>query len=74
VSWSSVSGATGYRVYNSSSASGTYTQVGTVLSSSTTSYTVIGLSPNTPYYFKVSAYNNDGESPQSLYASATTKE
>ena len=71
VSWSAVSGAAGYHIYRSESASGAYAQVGTVLSSAT-SYTASGLSPNTTYYFKVSAYSSAGESPQSPYTSAKT--
>jgi len=62
VTWSSVSGATGYRVYRSSSASGSYSLVG---SSTSTSYTNTGLTSNTAYYYKVSAYNSIGESSQS---------
>jgi uncharacterized repeat protein (TIGR02543 family) len=70
VSWSSVSGASYYYVYRSGSASGTYTQVG---SPTGTSYTdSSGLSPNTTYYYKVSAVNNAGTSSQSTYTSATT--
>jgi cellulose 1,4-beta-cellobiosidase len=71
VSWSAVSGAAGYHIYRSESASGAYTQVGTVLSSAT-SYTATGLLPNTTYYFKVSAYSSAGEGPQSSYTSAKT--
>jgi fibronectin type 3 domain-containing protein len=70
VSWSSVSGATGYYVYRSSSSSGTYTQVG---SPTSTSYTNSGLSANTTYYYKVAAYNSNGTGSQSSYVSATTQ-
>jgi hypothetical protein len=70
VTWGSVSGASGYRVYRASSSSGTYSQIGEVY---TTSHTNTGLSPNTTYYYKVSAYNSRGESARSnYYASATT--
>ena len=68
VSWSSVTGATGYKVYRSTSSSGTYSSVGDV---PTTSYTNTGLTAGTTYYYKVSAYNSAGESAQSSYASAT---
>ena len=65
VSWSSVSGATSYIVYRSSSASGTFTQIGT---SSSTSYTDNSpLSGNNSY--RVAAVNNSGTSSQSSTAS-----
>jgi len=68
IDWSSVSGATGYRIYRSTSYSGGYTQIGT---STTNLYTdTYNLSPGTIYYYKVTAYSNDVESSQSGYASA----
>ena len=70
ISWSSVSGATGYYIYRSSSASGTYSQVGT---SSSTSWTNTGLSASTTYYYKVAAYNSAGTGSQSSYDYATTQ-
>jgi uncharacterized protein YxeA len=69
VSWGSVSGASGYYVYHSTSSGGTYSYVD---STSSTSYTDTGLSSNTTYYYKVSAYNYYGEGSLSSYASATT--
>jgi len=70
VSWSLVSGAIGYNIYRSASSSGTYTQIGTV---TTTSYTNTGLSANTTYYYKVSAYiSSNVEGEQSSIVSATT--
>ena len=69
VSWSSVTGATGYRVYRSTSSSGTYSQVGTT---SSASYTDNSLTPGTTYYYMVSAYNSAGESSKSSYAYAAT--
>jgi uncharacterized protein (TIGR02145 family) len=71
VSWTTVSGTTGYYVYRSTSATGTYTKVGDVTSESS-SYTNTGLSVGTTYYYKVSAYNGISESSQSSYASAAT--
>jgi uncharacterized protein (TIGR02145 family) len=70
VSWSSVAGADGYRIYRSTASSGTYIQVGT---SETTSYENTGLTANTAYYYKVSAYSSGGEGSQSDAVSATTK-
>jgi fibronectin type 3 domain-containing protein len=70
VSWNSVSGASGYRVYRATSSSGSYAQIA---SPTTTSYTNTGLSVSTTYYYKVSAYNSDGESSQSSAVSAKTQ-
>ena len=70
VSWSLVSGATGYYVYRSTSTLDTYySKVGTSFSTSSTN---TGLSANTMYYYKVSAYNSNGESAQSSYTYART--
>jgi uncharacterized repeat protein (TIGR02543 family) len=68
LSWSSVSGATSYKVYRSSSSSGSYSLLYTTY---TYSYTDSGLSAGT-YYYKVSAVSSSGtESTQSSTASAT---
>ena len=53
LSWSKVSGATGYVVYKYFSSSGTYSKVKTV---SGTSCKVTGLNPGTKYKFAVKAY------------------
>ena len=71
VKWSSVSGATSYHVYRSSSSGGSYTKV---KEQSTTTYTDSGLSSGTTYYYKVSASNSEGESSQSSAVSAKTIE
>jgi formylglycine-generating enzyme required for sulfatase activity len=72
VSWTAVSGATGYRVYYSTapgvSATDSYI---TVSGSSSTSGTVTGLVNGTTYYFRVSAINDNGESNLSNELSAT---
>jgi fibronectin type 3 domain-containing protein len=69
VSWNSVSGASEYYIYRSTSSSGSYESIG---SASSTSYTDNTVSSGTTYYYKVSAYNNCGEGSQSSYAFATT--
>ncbi len=67
VTWNSVSGADYYNVYRSTSASGTYSSVSTVYS---TTYTDYNVNAGTTYYYKVTAENSAGESGKSSYASA----
>ena len=66
VTWSAVSGATSYNVYRSTSASGTYSQVKTGLTSC--KYEDKSVSGTTTYYYKVAAVNSAGTSAQSSYA------
>ena len=70
ISWASVSNALGYNVYRSSTSTGTYTKIGTSIT--TTSYTDSGILAGTTYYYKVDAYNNGGSSSQSSAVLATT--
>ena len=72
VSWDAVAGASGYYIYRADSATGTYTRLNTINSDSTTYYKDSGLKENTIYYYKVSAFNSNNESPQSVSVSATT--
>lgn len=61
VSWQSVTGATSYRIYRSSSPNGTYSMIGIAYSASyKDNYPITGNN-----YYKVSALNNHGESQQS---------
>jgi hypothetical protein len=70
VSWSSVSNAAGYYIYRRVGASGSYSYRD---SSTSTSYADTGLSSNTTYYYRISAYNSNGESSMSTdYDYATT--
>jgi hypothetical protein len=64
LSWSAVSGATGYNVYRNG------TKVG---SPSGTSYTDAGLTASTAYSYQVSASNSAGEGAKSGTLSITTK-
>ncbi len=70
VTWSSGTNVTGYIVYRSSSANGTYTKLGTTL---TTSYTDKGLTKGSTYYYKVRAYVTNGSaSYQSAMSTAAS--
>jgi hypothetical protein len=69
LSWTAASRAGSYKIYRAASAGGTFTQVGI----SAVSYcTDSGLSPNTAYYYKVSAVNAIGESEQSAAVEGRT--
>jgi hypothetical protein len=71
VSWSATSGATGYYIYRGTRSDFVgYTLVGT---STTTSYTATELTAGITYYYRVAAYNSNGESPLSNIVSATTQ-
>ncbi|AET70644.1 cell wall-binding protein [Desulfosporosinus orientis DSM 765] len=69
LSWNSVSKATSYYIYGSTSSSGTYTQIATVTS---TNYVNTGLWADTTYYYKVKAVNSSGESEYSPVDNAKT--
>ncbi len=60
VSWSKVSGASGYTIYRSASENGTYTAVKRITSGSTLSWTNSSLTTGKTYYYKVRAYRNSG--------------
>jgi fibronectin type 3 domain-containing protein len=66
VSWNAVSGATSYKIYYSSSNSGTGTPDGT---STTTSYNSTGNNANSTWYFRVTAVNSAGEGTSSSWVS-----
>ncbi len=57
LSWSSVSGCSGYEIRRSTAANGTYTAIKTT---SSRSYTDSNLTPNTTYYYQVIAYRTAG--------------
>lgn len=56
LTWSNVDGATGYRVYRSTSKTSGFTKVKSITKNSTVTYTNSGLSCGTTYYYKVRAY------------------
>ena len=65
--WNSVSGADEYKVYRSTSANGSYTGISYTTN---TSYTDEDVKSGTTYYYKVTAWNEAGESAKSEYTSA----
>ncbi len=72
VKWKAVTGASGYALYMSTSASGTYSKVA-ALNSSTLNYTKTGLSAAKNYYFKIRAYRTaGGANVYSGYSSAVS--
>ena len=70
LTWSSVTGATYYNVYQSLDDT-TYQLVNTSTSVTTATYDVTGLTNGTPYYFKTTAANSAGESNFSNTISST---
>ena len=64
LSWNASSGASSYNVKRATTGSGVYTTIATGLT--TTSYTNIGLTNGTTYYYVVSAVNTIGESANSV--------
>ena len=71
LSWSKVSGATGYTVYKYDASTKKYTALKTLTG---TSYTVSSLQPGTKYSFAVAAYNKDNAyGKKSAVFTASTK-
>lgn len=69
LAWDSVEGANGYRIFKSSSLNGTYTSY---RSTSSLSYDITNLTPNNRYYYKIVAYNYNGDTPMSPALSVRT--
>ena len=72
LSWTGNSTETGFRIERSSSSGGPYTQITTV-GANVATYSNTGLSSGTTYYYRVSAYNANGNSASSNVASAATQ-
>lgn len=71
LSWNSVSNATNYQIFRSSSASGSYSKIG---DSSYSSYSDNNVSIGKTYYYKVKATNSAGTSDYSNYVSVTLED
>jgi hypothetical protein len=70
VSWKAVPGATGYRLYRSTSSGSDYAKVGS--DSAGLSGTDTSAATSRSYYYKVFAFNSHGEGPQSAYWGVST--
>ena len=70
LSWNASSGATGYNIYRCTGTSCTPTNL--VHTTSNTSWSDTGLTTNTTYRYRVTAYNEAGESDYSATVSCTT--
>jgi hypothetical protein len=73
LSWSNVGNETGYRIERKKGLGGTYAQIATT-AANVTSYNDGQLGTGTQYYYRVLAYNNNGDSGFSTDANATTAE
>lgn len=71
LSWNSVSNATSYLVYRSTSANGSYSKIG---DSNYSSYSDNNVSIGKTYYYKVKASNSAGQSDYSNYVSVTLED
>ncbi|MDR3171754.1 MAG: fibronectin type III domain-containing protein [Treponema sp.] len=70
ISWNYVNGVTGYRLYRSTNLDSGYTEIADI-TGYYTSYTDTGVSAGTTYYYKVAAYNANGEGELSSAMSGT---
>lgn len=72
VTWVDVADETGYRVERSDDGSTGWTNVSGALAADTTSYLDEGLDPETQYFYRVVAFNANGDSDPSSVVNATT--
>lgn len=70
LSWTASAGANGYNIKRSLTSGGPYTTIAPNVAGTT--FQDLGLTPNTTYYYVVSAVNSGGESANSGEANATT--
>lgn len=67
--WGKLSDANGYKIYYSTSKNGTYTLAKTITDKATVKYIKTGLTQNTTYYFKMTAYKTaDETTAESAYS------
>lgn len=56
LTWTKVSGASGYAIYRATSKNGSYSRIATIKSGKTVQYTATGMTNGKTYYFKIRAY------------------
>lgn len=71
LTWNTVSGASGYKLFRSSTYDSNYTQIAALTS---TTYKNTGLNASTKYWYFVRSYNSYGTSADSIHTSATTNQ
>jgi fibronectin type 3 domain-containing protein len=72
IEWNYVDGVIGYRLYRSDSLDGVYAQIGADITGYDNNfYTDLGVSAGSTYYYKVAAYNANGEGERSAAVSGT---
>lgn len=71
LTWNTVSGASGYKLFRATTYDSNYTQIATLTSNT---YKNTGLSASTKYWYFVRAYNSYGTSADSTHVSATTSQ
>jgi hypothetical protein len=72
IGWDRVHNANGYRVYRSTGFNEPFTRIGEEIHG--LSYIDSGLLPLTTYWYRVSAFNEAGESNRSIQIGASTKD
>ncbi len=71
LTWNDVAGEDGYKIFRSSTLTGTYTQIA-IINTNIVSFANTGLSAGTQYCYKVKSYNTGGESAYSNASCANT--
>jgi uncharacterized repeat protein (TIGR02543 family) len=72
IGWDHVGGVQGYYIYRDTVSNGSFNEKVADVPSPAITYTHHGLTPDTQYYYKVSAYNSVGEGWKSAVVSAKT--
>lgn len=71
--WNKISNVTGYRIYYSTSSTGTFTLLKDITGDSTVKYVKTGLVQNQTYYFKMTSYvSKNGAITESAYSTVTS--